>query len=212
MDVNKSLGERLSILMKHYGLNKNSLSNKLGLPGNSMIGRVVNDPEKSLSYELLQKIAFQFPQINVRWLMTGKGTMLGIETIPYEKGEIRYYKLDAGESFPESLGHKKANSILTIAGFKDCDYAFDMVGESMSPRFKHGDIILCTDQLHRSIITGEPYLIVSKGNLLCRVIKSITESTYKLSSPNPNYEDFELKTKDIAQLFIIKGIVRREVF
>lgn len=76
MEMDSSyLGGRIMMLMHHFRLNKNSLSQKLGLSGNSLIGKIVNEPGRGMTTELLAKFAFAFPTLNLRWLVTGEGNM-----------------------------------------------------------------------------------------------------------------------------------------
>lgn len=63
MNTNESIGDRLRLLMDYYSLNKNSLSVKLGLQGNSVIVRIVNDPTRGISYEMLQRIGDVFEEV-----------------------------------------------------------------------------------------------------------------------------------------------------
>lgn len=73
-----STGERLRQVMAYYNLNKNQFSVALGLQGNSVIVRIVNDPSRGISYELLQKIAEKFGEFDMNWLIAGTGRMLKI--------------------------------------------------------------------------------------------------------------------------------------
>ncbi len=63
------IGGRMMALMTFYKLNKNSLSQKLGLSGNSLIGKIVNDKERGCTSDLLEKFAVAFPDLNLRWLV-----------------------------------------------------------------------------------------------------------------------------------------------
>jgi len=69
------IGERLLKLIQHYYLNMNSLSVRLRLPSNSVITRIVKDPNRGMSLELIQKVLFEFPEINPDWFVTGRGEM-----------------------------------------------------------------------------------------------------------------------------------------
>lgn len=75
MRVRESIGERMGKVMEYYGLNMNSFSNRLGLKSNSVITRIVKDPNRGMSLDLLQKILFEFVDINADWLVTGRGGM-----------------------------------------------------------------------------------------------------------------------------------------
>jgi hypothetical protein len=75
MRVRESIGERLGRVLDFYKLNMNSFSNRLGLKSNSVITRIVKDPNRGMSLDLLQKILFEFVDINADWLVTGRGGM-----------------------------------------------------------------------------------------------------------------------------------------
>ena len=79
------LGGRIMVLMHHFKLNKNSLSQKLGLSGNSLIGKIVNEPGRGMTTDLLSKFAGAFPSLNLRWLVTGEGDMFksNIDKLPH---------------------------------------------------------------------------------------------------------------------------------
>jgi len=200
--------------MRHYGLNKNSLSVKLGLTSNSVLGRIVNDPKRTPSFDILKEVVKHFPDINARWLVTGEGDLLGRELATFEKGEIRYYKMEVGEPFPDITNSRKSTAVMIVYGFKECEFAFDIFGDSMAPRFKHGDIVLCRDYLNKSILFGEAYLLVINGLATIRIVKNRNagDNTYILSSENPRYDPYIVDRKDISHLYLIKGILRREVF
>lgn len=198
------------MLMKHYGLNKNSLTVKIGYPSNSVLGRIVNDPTRSPSFDLLKELVLHFPEINARWLISGEGDMLGKELATFDKGEVRYYKIGSGEPF--STENKRPTDIMLIHSFKDCEMAFDVYGDSMAPRFKHGDVILCVEQTDKPVLIGEAYILVINSVPTIRLIKNQTELTYKLSTENSRLEDYEINKSDVSKLYLIKGLVRREVY
>jgi transcriptional regulator with XRE-family HTH domain len=69
------IGERISLLIKELGLNKNSFSKQIGLKNNSTITNIINNPRRSPSYQVIFKILTEYPQLNVRWLIAGQGQM-----------------------------------------------------------------------------------------------------------------------------------------
>lgn len=70
------IGERLMQLIHYYHMNMNSFSNRINLKSNSIITRIVKDPGRGMSLELLQKILIEFPGINPDWFVCGRGEML----------------------------------------------------------------------------------------------------------------------------------------
>lgn len=70
------IGERLKLLITHYHYNMNSLSVKLGIPSNSVITRIVNDPERGMSLDYIQRVLLNFPDVSPDWFLLGEGEML----------------------------------------------------------------------------------------------------------------------------------------
>ena len=92
------LGIRLSEFNKIKGLNKNTLSESLGIKQNSVVTRIVNNrnPEGGMSFDTLQRFMRKFPDVNPRWLILGeeydmfevkdkKPTLIVTETVNIEK-------------------------------------------------------------------------------------------------------------------------------
>lgn len=76
LDKPGSIGKRLKELIDYYHLNMNTLSIRLHLPSNSIITRIVKDPERGMSLELIQKVLFEFREISPDWFVMGRGEML----------------------------------------------------------------------------------------------------------------------------------------
>jgi hypothetical protein len=201
---NDSPGSRINAIIQYYRMNKNSFSIKIGMKDNSLITKIVNDPTRLFSVDILQRIANSFPDINMRWLVLGEGEMLlktGFADPKYNN--IKYFK-----NTPDPVDY------LRIAGYEDCDTAFDVYGDMMAPKFRNGDIIICKEkQLSDLTRFGEAYLIVSHEAPMYRYIKNeIDSETIKLGAENPRYEDTVMRKSEIQRLYIIKGVIRREAF
>ncbi|MFK5855413.1 MAG: helix-turn-helix transcriptional regulator [Bacteroidota bacterium] len=73
--MSNSVSHRIKLIIKHFGLTKNSFSKAIGMTNNVTIGRIVNE-ERSPSYEILEKIIQTYGSIDARWLITGFGEMV----------------------------------------------------------------------------------------------------------------------------------------
>jgi hypothetical protein len=69
-------GGRVMMIINYYNLNRNSFSIKIGMPSNSLITRITNNPAMGMSLELIQKIIKAFPEISCRWFVMGEGEMI----------------------------------------------------------------------------------------------------------------------------------------
>lgn len=76
VDENDYIGGRIMMIIKHYGLNRNSFSLKIGQSSNSLITRITNHPDMGMSLDLIQRILNAFPDVNPVWFVLGRGEML----------------------------------------------------------------------------------------------------------------------------------------
>lgn len=76
--------KRLEILLKEYNLTASRLSERIGVQ-RSGISHILAGRNKP-SFDFLLKLAKEFPEININWLLTGKGEML-VDTIDTIKKE-----------------------------------------------------------------------------------------------------------------------------
>ena len=199
------VGERLMTIIKHYGLNKNTFSLKLGMVNNSLIVRIINDAWRGASLDLLQKVLIEFPEVNARWLVMGEGDMLDKPDFPDPKLHyIQYYK----DQMQEPV------DLFRLAGYEDCDFAFDVVGDSMTPRYQTGDVVVCKEvDIYGPLRIGEAYRFISKDIPFIRFIKNeIDAETLKLGAENQRHEDTTIRKTDISRLWLIKGSIRREAY
>lgn len=71
--------ERVQIIMKNEGFNKNSFSGAIGLNNNVTITRILNE-KREPSPATFKKIADRFPKYSRTWILTGKGAMLSSQS------------------------------------------------------------------------------------------------------------------------------------
>lgn len=70
----RTINERLSLLIKELGLNNNSFAKAIGV--NPVVTfNIIEGRRTKPSFDLLEKIAFTFDNINIYWLIKGEGAM-----------------------------------------------------------------------------------------------------------------------------------------
>jgi transcriptional regulator with XRE-family HTH domain len=72
--------ERVNLVVRHYGLNNNSFAGRLGI--NAATTHGILSGRSKPSFDILEKIAQTFTEVNESWLLTGKGSMLKEEMVP----------------------------------------------------------------------------------------------------------------------------------
>lgn len=204
-----SFADRLNELIYYYRLNKNSLSLKLGFTANSSITRLANHPERNPSFEMIGSILSAFPEISARWLVLGEGKMLEEDEVIARTQWISYYELDSLGAL-NSDNKPEPSDYMRVSGFVDCDIATDCLGDSMTPKIKSGDIILCKSAENKPIIFGEPYLIMASEPIIRYIKGAPNNDVYKVGTENPRIDDYEINRSEIICIYRIKGIIRRE--
>jgi len=83
-----TIGERIKLIMEHYGMNTRSFAEYIGFERNqnSRVVKKINGQENP-SYDMLMLIIEKCDEIDVEWLMTGKGKML-----KSSEGDVDFYK------------------------------------------------------------------------------------------------------------------------
>lgn len=197
MKDQEPIGKRLEKLIYHYRLNKYSFSQRIE-SASSIISRVIAEPGRSLSLELIQRIAENFPDVSIEWLVLGEGPMLKRSSEAETKTPmIKHYK----RSLDNPSGYIYAE------GYEDCDAAFDVLGDAMLPRFLPGDIVI-----GRSVtkpVFGQTHFLQTDDLPIMRNIAGQEGDALILKAENSRYEDLYIKTSEVKKIYIIKGVIRR---
>lgn len=196
----------------------------------------VNAISKSVGIDKINAIVEKFSNLNIEWLLTGKGAMLKNDTAipseatvqpiyqprsPEKKVDnqiINLYDFEATAGLRELLDNRHANIIDTIKipNMPKCDGAIHIVGDSMYPLLKSGDIVFYkevpVDVQH--VFYGEMYLlsynIDGDDYVVVKYIKKSTkgEPFVTLASQNPNHSDKDIDFRHVNAIALIKASIR----
>lgn len=152
---------------------------------------------------------------SLQWLILGEGDMLLTpENDPSEHTGIRYWvDIDATGGGIELFNDRDTKRFIDISipEFKDCTDAVNLYGDSMSPLYKNGQIIILKKWTERFIDYGNVYLITTRGgNRMVKYLRQGSDNSRVLCvSENKDYDSFEIEKEDILQLFIVKGAISK---
>lgn len=222
-----TINNRIDLIIKQFGLNKNSFSTKIGV--NPTVIHNIIKGRNAPSFELLNKIVLTFDNINPEWLLTGEGPMLrGIKPDEINRFSskadtylhtvrIPLYNVEAIGGVVEvydSIADTEPIAWLEIPNLPKCDGAIYMVGDSMYPLLKSGDIIIykVLNDL-QNILWGEMYLLSIAHNgdtfLTVKYVKqSETPGYVKLISYNEHHQPKDFPFDSIRFAAHIKASVR----
>ena len=216
--------ERLRLIRKELGLTQEALAQKLGI-GKSALS-MIETGRASLS-ERNKNIIVQGLNVNPGWLETGQGQMF-FEQRPeavftnrtdrrLPTQSVPLYNIEGTAGLvPLFLDRESVRPVdyIHIPNLPRCDGAIYVVGDSMYPLLKSGDIVLYKqvsgienifwgDMYLLSIdIDGEEYVTVKY------IQKSENEGCVKLVSQNPHHADKEVPVERIRALAFVKASIR----
>lgn len=211
---------RLNAYIESKGLSVREFERICGL-SNGSASKIADSSRKST----FDRISTSCPDLNIDWLLTGKGDMLkydetmNIPAIPeyaYDtEGTIRYWEdVAATGGSLEFLENPDEHPIkaITVPRFADCTDAVNIYGDSMYPAYKSGEIILFRPWKESYIEYGQCYIIVTKGGhrMVKYLQKAGNDSKVLCVSENKRFEPFEIDRADIIRLFLVRGSIKAD--
>lgn len=225
------VSDRLASFLKYKGKGQTAFEQEAGLSRG-----YVQKASDNMGYKIKSKISEYCPELNMDWLLTGKGDMLKDEQHVSEVTEVKslsnlkskdvkkdeqmvnLYDFEASAGLRSLLDNNHANVIdsIRIPNLPKCDGAIHIVGDSMYPLLKSGDIVLYkempVDMQH--LFYGEMYLIsyIIEGDAYV-VVKYINRSPQgepyvTLVSQNPHHADRDIDFRTVNALALVKASIR----
>lgn len=227
----ESVSDRLASFLKYKGKGQTAFEQEAGLSRG-----YVQKASDNMGYKIKSKISENCPELNMDWLLTGEGDMLKEEPHVSEVTEVKslshlkskdvkkdeqmvnLYDFEASAGLRSLLDNNHANVIdsIRIPNLPKCDGAIHIVGDSMYPLLKSGDIVLYkempVDMQH--LFYGEMYLIsyIIEGDAYV-VVKYINRSPQgepyvTLVSQNPHHADRDIDFRTVNALALVKASIR----
>lgn len=231
--MKNSISSRIRLIINQLDMNINSFSKAIGLSNNVTIGRIINE-DREPSFQILNKIILKFGSIDANWLLTGKGKMFALPTDNKEEIKNPQQLSKSNNNLKESLcvplynisgtisltdffsaENKQIIDYINIPNLPPCDGAVHVIGDSMHPLLKNGDIVLYKQvvDMINGIFWGEMYLLaVDVGGeefIAVRYIqKSEISDHIKLVSYNEHHQPKDIHQTKVRALAIVKASIR----
>ncbi len=229
-----TINERFALIIKElYNGNKRAFAKAAGLSA-TVVENVVGSRRGKPSYDVLERLCAN-ANISPDWLITGHGEML-------RQGDTQLSKVEINKSFPlrtdkavdiQSIPLYDINAAagltalfndsasmtplgyLQIPNLSHCDGAISVLGDSMYPLLKSGDVILYREvkDMQNSILWGEMYLLsfcIDNDDYICiKYIQKGDDSEHiRLVSHNPYHSPKDIPVSSLRALALIKASVR----
>ena len=216
----ESVKERLISFLKHKKLSQGKFEKMLGTSN----GYVTNI-RSSIQPDKLERIASEFPELNISWLMIGEelgGPMLKEKKKEKPEAPAREehslplipFEAVAGPGDPV-YEDERIEDYYTVSEFKDSDFLIRVKGDSMTPRYTGGDLLACK-KIHITEVYffqwNRCYVLLtrSQGAMVKRIQPSEKEGWIKCVSDNTKYAPFDVPMEDIVSVALVNGSISLE--
>lgn len=190
----------------------------------SGVTRGILTQNNGISEDNLARFLAYAPDVNIEWLLTGKGDMLRRDqqapldnptTTAGTKEGIPLIPLSAmaGALTGERTVLEYECERYVIPAFSGADFLMPVKGNSMMPTYISGDIVACqrvpmTDMFFQ---WNKPYVLdTSQGAIIKRIKPGSDKQHVLIVSDNKEYDSFELSYSDIYAVALVIGIIRLE--
>ena len=221
--------QRILYFSSNLGISKRDFYTEIG------VSRGTLESGTGITEDVVAKFIARYPEVNIDWLITGEGDMLkskrdepAVEIKPIhqprsierkmEEQVVYLYSFEASAGLSTLFDSKRQNIIDTIRipNLPKCDGAIHIVGDSMYPILKSGDIILYKQMPPgiENLLYGEMYLLsydIDGDDYI--VVKYIRKSDkgepfVTLASENPEHAARDIDFRRVTALALVKASVR----
>lgn len=194
--------ERLLEFLRYKHLSKLAFANSIGRSP-SYVTNIIT----SIGNESRKVIESKYPELNMKWLLTGEGDMINEEksSITFSSKETpRYIPIipiaaQAGRltDFTDSIMDRDCEKM--ISPIKNADIVVPVTGDSMSPEYPSGTKVIVGKINHAAFIDwGRTYVLdTCNGVVIKNIYPGSEEGKVKCVSINSNFPSFEINTEDI---------------
>lgn len=226
--------ERIKKYIDNKGLSIRAFEASVGFSNGAFASQLKNN--RTIGVDRLENILRVYEDLNVEWLLTGRGDMLR-NNIAVEGAEVEYkvihdpkyteavrdqqvvylYDIEATAGLRAIMDNKNQNIIDTIRipNLPKCDGAIHVVGDSMYPILKSGDIVLYKEVTDlANIFWGEMYLLsIAVDDEEYITVKYLQRSDegkdyVRLVSHNQHHSPKDIPTSSITALALVKASIR----
>jgi hypothetical protein len=221
--------ERLRKFVEYKGFGRNRFEELVGISAG-----YISTKSPSVGSEIIERIVNVFHDLNIEWLVTGKGKMINPPFFKEtETTQLSNYKKlvyaplisrHAQTEYINRLNDKAYIDTLPTLPFvaeyesKGSYMCFEMRDDSMNDgsdnSYNTGDILMCREtNRQKKLYFNKPksFVIVhaNEGITVRQIIShDLEKGIVAIHSPNPVYEDRRINLRDVNKLFIILELQR----
>ena len=208
----QSVKERLLIYIKYLGIGQSKFEKQCGLSNG-----YINNSKGNFGSAKIEDILKTYEDLNRSWLLTGEGEMLKSQSgggVNDEAGEsevsvehVRLLPLYAqGGSLNDfTVTVKDSDCEKVLSPVRGADFAIQVHGDSMSPEYPSGSLILIKKIDEAAFIEwGKSYVLDTvNGSVVKTIVPSDKEGCIRCVSinPDPRYAPFDVPLSSVFGIY-----------
>lgn len=191
-----------------------------------------------ISEENLARFLAYAPEVNVEWLLTGRGEMLKTNETSSDTPADQQPSFSNKDTNKTRIAQENEQGIplipfsamagaltgeqsvleyecerYVVPAFSGADFLMPVKGNSMAPTYASGDIVACQRVPMTDIFFqwNKAYILDTNQGAIIKRVKPGSDSEHVLLvSDNTDYNPFELQRKDIYAVALVIGLIRLE--
>jgi len=194
--------QRIESVIKWANMTTNFFARYIGLPRGENLYQIKRG-NNGISRDVAERIVTRFPEIDLLWLLTGRGQMF-VEN-PDAGRPIPFYKLDVEQSIRELPGLKPDGQVVVPAIGRNC-FAVYYYGRAMARITPKGTLLFLEEEDPAALIPGCEYVVVCARMAALRIVRNDGEAgRVRLTAPSRDFDDIYLSISDIEKIYKVRG-------
>ena len=170
---------------------------------------------KAISRRTARNINKVYPELNIEWLITGKGEMLNSNVVLNRNtgSTVTLLPIAAQGGTPDSFVSQVETYAceMIVSPVRDVTLAVTVNGDSMSPEYPNGSKVFVQRVNEKSFIEwGATYLLNTVNGAVIKNVIPVKDDDTKIicRSINPNFADFPVNVSDILEWYRVRCCVK----
>jgi len=222
----RSISTRLKLFLDKNGVSINHFEKQIGA-SNGLIGKAIRE-ERDIGSSYIEKIVLANPDLNPDWLLTGRGNMIkatavGAESFSMQGSNRKETRINGGfKHLPlipvEAMAGYAAGEVTygdtdmtyyVVPEFKEADFFIRLRGDSMRPRYNHGDVVACKFVREPQFLQwGKIYVLdTEQGPVIKKLVAGDAADEITAISTNPEYPPFTIKKEHVRAFALVLGAI-----
>lgn len=204
MHENQNNWQRIESVVKWANMTTNYFACYIGLSRGENLYQIKRG-HNGISRKLGERIVQHFPQIDLLWLLTGRGQMF-VSGSEDRGAQIPFFNADVEKSI-RGVELLSPDGYVVLPMGDDADCALYYYGRAMGDTLPAGTLVFLKESDVESVIPGGMYVVVTRKIVTLRQLhlEAGAQSVRLTASCEAGFDEMVVKNKDIQKIYRVKA-------